>query len=292
MFVSTKNHNAHLFEHNKITDPTATIIIIPGAGMDHRMGLMINLENLYSNFNIFSIDLPGHGFTSGPIQNSIESLSIFCQSVISKLEFKNIILIGHSMGGLVALDISSKINNALTILMNTNYPLEVGGLLLHHAKNDLEQACEFLTKYGVFNLPNTEIKARIFGSLGSGFYKRSGADIQSPYGTKNILEDPQREVNLYNLKKIFNQVCKEILFYDLNACSLYRNQNTDSISGIKFIYGAKDKLARFNPDNELHRNFKEEDFVIMEGTGHFPYFEMPKELSNILENFVTSSYEK
>ena len=292
MFINLENHNAHICVHNSIDSPRATILIIPGAGMDHRLGLMIKMDCLYTTFNFLSIDLPGHGLTSGPSMNSIEELSGFCIDVISKLEIDNLVLVGHSMGGLVALDITSKINNDMTVLMNTSYPLLVGDLLLEHAKNDLEQASEFMTKYGVFNIPEVKLKARTFGSFGAGFYKRTNGDIQTPYGTKNISQDTQREVNLYSLKKIFNQVNKEILFHDLNACSAYRNNNVKDIKNLKFIYGAKDKLARFNPENELHANFDDQDFEIMDDTGHFPYFERPKELSSILEKFIIGNYEK
>jgi len=292
MFINLENHNAHICVHNRIDSPKATILIIPGAGMDHRLGSMIQMEGLYPNFNFLSVDLPGHGLTSGPAKHSIEELSEFCIDVISKLDVDNLVLIGHSMGGLVALDIASKINNDMTVLMNTSYPLLVGGSLLEHAKNDLEQATVFMTKYGIFNIPEVKLKARIFGSLGAGFYGRKKGDIQTPYGTKNISEDPQREVNLYPLKKIFNQTNKEILFHDLNACSAYKNNNIKDIKGLKFIYGAKDKLARFNPENELHANFNDQDFKIMDDTGHFPYFERPEELSSILEKFIVGNYGK
>jgi pimeloyl-ACP methyl ester carboxylesterase len=292
MFINLENHKAHLYVHNELENSSGTILLIPGAGMDYRMGMMINLNNLYSNFNVLSVDLPGHGFTSGPLKYTIEELSDFCISIILNLEIDNLILIGHSMGGLVALDISSKINNNMTILMNTSYPLQVGEQLLQHAKNNLDQAGEFLTKYGTFNIPEVTLKAGVFGSLGASFYNKVNGEIQSPYGTKNISEDPQREVNLYPLKKIFNQIQKEILFHDLKACSVYKNNNVKNIKGLKFIYGGRDKLARFNPDNELHANFNDEDSKIMDDTGHFPYFERPKELSSILEKFIIGNYEK
>ena len=256
--------------------------------MDHRLGQMIDLESLYSEYNVLSIDLPGHGLTSGKWLESIEQMSDLCIDVISKLKINNLIVIGHSMGGLVGIDVSSKIKNSLTVLMNTSYPLMVGGGLLDYSKGDLDQASEFLTKYGVYNVPKTEVKSRFFGLMGAGFYAKQKGVINSPYGTKNITENPEREIDLYPLKKIFNQTQKEILSIDLKACGKYVNKNIDQLEGLKFIYGEKDKLARFNPDNEILKNFNEEDIYIMENTGHFPYFERPKDLSNILKGFIPS----
>ena len=38
MFIELKNHKAHIFNHNEFDDSKQSIILIPGAGMDHRMG--------------------------------------------------------------------------------------------------------------------------------------------------------------------------------------------------------------------------------------------------------------
>ena len=66
MFIELKNHKAHIFNHNEFDDSKQSIILIPGAGMDHRMGKLFNFSNLINKYNILSIDLPGHGYTSGP----------------------------------------------------------------------------------------------------------------------------------------------------------------------------------------------------------------------------------
>ena len=84
----------------------------------------------------------------------------------------NPIIIGHSWGGLIALDLSTKINADMTICMNIAYPFLVGEMLLDFAKGNLDQAVEFLTKYGVYKFPDVEIKSQGFGVKGSGFYGR------------------------------------------------------------------------------------------------------------------------
>lgn len=162
MFVKLQNHNVHLFEHNSLESSKDTILIIPGAGMDHRLGQMIDLESLYSKYSIINRSSRSW-FNIRNWLESIEQMSDLCIDVISKLKINNLIVIGHSMGGLVGIDISSKIKNSLTVLMNTSYPLMVGGGLLDYAKGDLDQASEFLTKYGVYNVPKTEVKSRFLG---------------------------------------------------------------------------------------------------------------------------------
>ena len=290
MFVQLKNYKAHIFEHNKIENSESTIFIIPGAGMDHRIGSMMKLDALHSRFNIYSIDLPGHGFTSGDILHSVEEMSEFCIELFNEMGITNHILVGHSMGGLIGIETSLRLNSDLLVLMNTSYPLMVGEILLKHAKGNLDQASEFFTKYGVVTVPKTEVKAKTFGAMGSGFYGRTKGTIKSPYGTKNIESDPQREIDVYPLKRLFNQTQKEILSHDLKACSVYKTEKLAELKNTKFIYGGKDKLARFDPENKIHLDVNENDIRIMDETGHFPYFERPNDLSKIMEEFITNTY--
>lgn len=290
MFIQLKNHKAHIYEHNKSEDLSSNIFIIHGAGMDHRISSMIDLSMFNTSHNIYSIDLPGHGFTSGEILHTVEDMASYVIEIINEMDAVNNIFIGHSMGGLVAIELNLRVNSELTILMNTNYPLLVGEILLQHAKGNLDQASEFFTKYGVYNVPPTKVKAKTFGSLGSGFYGRGKGTIQSPYGTKNIESDPQREIDVYPLKKLFNQTQKEILSYDLKTCSLYKTNKLKDLKNLKFIYGGKDKLARYSEDSQIHEYFDTDTVYMMEDTGHFPYFERPLELSKVLEKIISSIY--
>ena len=153
------------------------------------------------------------------------------------IELNNPIFVGHSWGGLVALDLSLKVSNSMTICMNIAYPFLVGDLLLEHAKGNLDQAVEFLTKYGVYKFPEIEIKTQGFGVKGSGFYGRSKGQIKSPYGTKVVEADPEREIKLYPLKRLFNQTQKEISSIDLKSCNKFRLEKNqlNNLSNIKYI---------------------------------------------------------
>ena len=171
--IKFKNHRANIFEKNPFDVNKTSIIFVIGAGMDHRIILMFNLENLYNQFNILGIDLPGHGYTSGPIVDSIRDHTHFCIDVFNEIGIKKPIVIGHSWGGLVALDLATEFENEMTICMNIAYPFLVGDMLLDYAKGNLDQAVEFLMKYGIYKFPKTEIKTKGFGTMGSGFYGRS-----------------------------------------------------------------------------------------------------------------------
>ncbi len=259
--------------------------------MDHRIISMFNLEDLYDQFNILGIDLPGHGYTSGPIVDSIRDHTHFCIDVFNEIGIKKPIVIGHSWGVLVALDLSTEFQNKMTICMNIAYPFLVGDMLLDFAKGNLDQAVEFLMKYGIHKFPETEIKTKGFGTMGSGFYGRSKGQIKSPYGTKVVEDDPEREIKLYPLKRLFNQSEKEISSIDLKSCNVFRLSKDQilKLQNVKYIFSEKDKLARFNPDNELLQNIDhDKDIVHLEDVGHFPFFEDRKLISDTLVGIIKS----
>jgi len=285
MFIQLKDHKAHVFVNNVIDSSKDTIVFIPGAGMDHRTLSMFKLDSIKEEFNIVAIDLPGHGYTAGPLIHDVEGHTKFCIDLLNHMELKNPIFAGHSWGGLIALDLSLKVKNRMTLCMNIAYPFLVGEMLLDHAKGNLDQAVEFLTKYGVYKFPEIEIKSQGFGVKGSGFYGRSKGEIKSPYGTKTVESDPEREIKLYPLKRLFNQAQKEISSIDLKSCNKYRlnEEQIKKLNNVKYIFCDKDKLARYNPENALLSSLEiDKNIFILNETGHFPFFEDPEQLESIL----------
>jgi hypothetical protein len=162
-------------------------------------------------------------------------------------------------------------------------------MLLDVAKGNLDQAVEFLTKYGVYKFPDVEIKTQGFGVKGSGFYGRAKGEIKSPYGTKVVEADPQREIKLYPLKRLFNQTQKEISSIDLKSCNKFRlgNKQIANLSNVKYIFCDKDKLARYNAENEIICKLElGSDIFILNETGHFPFYEDPEQLEEVLNKIL------
>jgi non-heme chloroperoxidase len=75
--------------------------------------------NFFKNqFTVISPTLRGHdGKNNFERPMSIEQLSNDCVSILNKNNFEKVILIGHSMGTRIAIDIANKINNAKGIIL-------------------------------------------------------------------------------------------------------------------------------------------------------------------------------
>ena len=84
------------------------------------------------------------------------------------------------------------------------------------------------------------------------FKIKADGKIISPYGSKEV-SDPDREVALFSLKKLFNQVSKDILSIDMNACMNYRmdENNIKAIKNINILIGEMDKLVSEKKIDEM-----------------------------------------
>ena len=212
--------------------------------------------------------------------------------VLKELNLNNLHLCGHSMGGLVCMSLASlnrKIFKSVS-LFNCQYPLFVGSALLDGSSRNLDGAADFLTKYGIYKMPSIEKPKKAFGIKGSSFYKKTNGKVITPYGFKDI-DNPEREIALYDLKKLFNQVSKDILAIDMNACMEFRMDIKDinKLKDINIIVGEMDKLVSPKKIDEMISMFGGAELKKMEGVAHFPFFEDPKVLNRTLED-VFSTY--
>ena len=291
MFLKTDSGTAYIHNFDSLDSEKEIVLFIPGAGMDHRVADLISPNPKIFN-KVLSIDLPGHGGSTPTGAKSIQEYASFISNCIKEIDISGIHLCGHSMGGLVAMELAasdSKLFKSVA-LFNCQYPLFVGSALLDGSSRNLDGAADFLTKYGIHKLPKIEKPKKTFGSMGSSFYKKTDGKVMSPYGSKEI-SDPNREVALFGLKKLFNQVSKDILSIDMNACMNYRMDDSDikSIENINILIGEMDKLVSEKKIDEMITLFGSAQLKKMEGVAHFPFFEDPKVLNNTLEE-VFSTY--
>jgi len=291
MFLKTNSGTAYIHNFDSLDSEKEIVLFIPGAGMDHRVADLISPNPKIFN-KVLSIDLPGHGGSTPTGAKSIQEYASFISNCIKEIDISGIHLCGHSMGGLVAMELAasdSKLFKSVA-LFNCQYPLFVGSALLDGSSRNLDGAADFLTKYGIHKLPKIEKPKKTFGSMGSSFYKKTDGKVMSPYGSKEI-SDPNREVALFDLKKLFNQVSKDILSIDMNACMNYRMDDSDikSIENINILIGEMDKLVSEKKIDEMITLFGSAQLKKMEGVAHFPFFEDPEVLNNTLEE-VFSTY--
>jgi pimeloyl-ACP methyl ester carboxylesterase len=240
--------NSETYFHNfeSIDQDKKTILFIAGAGMDHRLVRAIRLSDSEYNKPLI-IDLPGHGESRGSSSNSIESYSQFLMNALKAFDLKDLSLCGHSMGGLIALDmiLNHRFTAKEVILVNSIYPTRVADALLAKAKAGNGDAANFIIKYGL--------------------YRRL-------LGMRNAFSEADDLVMLDDL-----DAC--------NSYELDLNILKNSGIPISIILGTKDKLVD-SKAVEHFTDIVPSHTYTMDEVGHFSFFEDPVELSRIISEIV------
>jgi len=240
------NLSSYFHNFESIDKKKKSILFIAGAGMDHRLIRSIKLPDSEYNRPLI-IDLPGHGFTQGSSNNNIETYSNFLIDSLKAHDLKELSICGHSMGGLVALDMVTRHSYKAKslILVNSIYPTRVADALLAKAKAGNGPAADFIIKYGL--------------------YKRL-------LGIKNAFSEKEDLVMLDDLEACNN--------YQLDLTELKNLELPISI-----ILGSKDKLVDLKAV-ESFANVVPSKIHTIDEVGHFPFFEDPVELSKLISSLV------
>jgi pimeloyl-ACP methyl ester carboxylesterase len=238
--------STHFHNFESIDKTKKSILFIAGAGMDHRLVRSIKLSDSDYNKPLI-IDLPGHGLTKGSSSNCIETYSKFLIDSLIAHDLTEISICGHSMGGLVALDMVTRQSYKATslILVNSIYPTRVADALLAKAKAGNGPAADFIIKYGL--------------------YKRL-------LGIKNAFSEKEDTVMLDDLEACNN--------YQLDLSELKNLELPISI-----ILGSKDKLVDLKAVDSF-TNVVPSKIHTIDEVGHFPFFEDPGELSKLISSLV------
>lgn len=135
-FFTTVDNVRIFYRHNTFDKTIASLILIHGLG--EHSGRYSNFFNRFSNqFNVFAIDLRGHG-RSGGKRGHILSFSEYLSDIKYFIEYvrnlsnnKKIYLVGHSMGGLISVryaecfptDINGLIISSPLLRMRVHVPI-------------------------------------------------------------------------------------------------------------------------------------------------------------------------
>ena len=100
------------FDENK-----QTVILLHGSGQSHVVWSLTDQYLTDLGYNVFGIDMPGHGNSEGKSLKTIEDLAEWLEKLINKIGIRDLILLGHSQGCLVALEYIYKLyqNHKMTL---------------------------------------------------------------------------------------------------------------------------------------------------------------------------------
>ena len=222
MIFQLENKNIHASDSGQGIDINKdTIVFLHGSGLSHIVWSLAEQFFSSKNYNVLSIDLPGHGNSDGPCLDSIEKIADWMEKVFDKLKLKNLILVGHSQGCLEILEYSSRYKERLKklVFVGGSNKMPVHPDLIELAQSGHSDAVKLMMKWGY-----------------EGSKKFIGGNP-----VEKIIQSP-RDIS-------------EILAVDLNACNNYSN-GSEAAKVIDLpsmlIFGELDKMVNLEAVSYTH----------------------------------------
>lgn len=158
MKLTVHGKSAFAYTGTRVFNPAQrTAVFIHGAANDHSVWALQSRYFAWHGWNVIAVDLPGHGQSEGPLCASIEALADWVATFLDAAEVKAVVLIGHSMGSLTALELSGRRPDLVSklALVGSAVPMAVGDVLLDAALNDEEKARRMIVDWSF--APNSQL---------------------------------------------------------------------------------------------------------------------------------------
>ena len=129
--------------------PPRTVVHLHGAGDCATVWSAVSAGLAEQGIPTAFLDLPMHGRNSSPQPDSIEGYADWVEITMDELDLGDVVLSGHSMGSLIALEVASRGNRRVSrlVLGSIGSPMHVTRKLLEDASNDVESACSFMATW-------------------------------------------------------------------------------------------------------------------------------------------------
>jgi len=250
------NNEVFSVDTGKNFDPKKhSIILLHGSGQSHVVWSLTTQFLSDQNYNVFTLDFPGHGNSEGDSLKTIEEMAEWLEKVIIKIGINNLTLAGHSQGCLVALEYANKFPEKIKniIFIAGSYEIPVNESLINLAHSGDMESLNLMMKWGYGNS-----KQFIGGNP---------------------------------LQKILNSSREviEVLSVDLKACNNYKN-GLNAVKKIKcptfFIFGESDKMIKLEKGKKFSGLLPGSKVHVIKDCGHMIILEKAFEMREKIVEFL------
>ncbi len=232
--------------------PQPPVILIHGAAMDHSVWAMHTRYFMHVRRSVLALDLPAHGRSEGDPLDSIEAMAAWVSRCLDEFDIDEIAVAGHSMGALVALELSASSGDRVDrlALLGASAPMRVSDQLLEAARDDRPEARDMMMLWG------HAFSAQLGGNPVAGIHIMNTAT------------------------RLLERARPGVLFNDLNACNSYEC-GAESASKIAakttLICGAEDKMTPHRAGRELAGFIPDCAVEVVSECGHILMSEQPEQ---------------
>ena len=247
-------------------DEGAGQVILCLHALGHSSKDFTSLYNLpLEKYRVIALDFPGQGHSSS---SSLPASSILYYSIANKfiqlLELKNIIIVGNSIGGAVAIRIAGSNPNVKLLSLSNPAGLDKRGLI---APLFLNFMIHFFQR-GVKNKPSFQRQFELY-------YK-------NVLITDSALERKNEIINdAYLLAPLLVQGWTSFKLKEEDLRPIIKHISCP----VLFTWAMKDKFVQFGRNKKAISEFKKQN-LIKYPIGHTPYIELPERFNNDLISFI------
>jgi pimeloyl-ACP methyl ester carboxylesterase len=236
------------------------VVFVHGAGCDHTVWQLQSRWFAWHGYAVLAVDLPGHGRSEGPGLQSIGDMRSWIGDLLDAAELEGADLIGHSMGGAIAVEAAAALPKRVTrlALLGTAASIPVHKDLLAAARDEPERAYRIMTGWA----HGTE--AKIGGHPAPGLWMSGGT------------------------LALLARNAPGILYSDLAACAEWHT-GTEAAAKVQcpalIVVAANDIMVPAKSGRILAELVRDSRTVTIERCGHMLPVEAPDQTLNALIAF-------
>ena len=261
MYISLNDTPIYIATGGKSFDNSLpTVVFLPGSGLDHRTWALQTRWFAFHGYSVLAPDFPAHSLSAGSALTSIEAMADWLRQLLDHLEVRQCSLVGHSQGGLVALEMAANQPERVRSisLIGTAAAIPVNEQLLALAENNQPAAVDAMLSWG-------------FGEAYQ--FGRSHVPGQAPIGIGHRI------------------MCDNPLHADLLACQNYQHgeQAAQKINApAQLILAQRDRMTPAKAGRALAKQLPNlTRLTELEKVGHMLPIEAPEQCLAELKQFIS-----
>jgi pimeloyl-ACP methyl ester carboxylesterase len=227
------------------------IVFVHGSGGAHTLW-EAQYKALQGEFNVASIDLPGHGLSGGKGEREVMRYVEWVKKAIGALGLRGPVLVGHSLGAAISLNFAIREGYLLSAIVPVGggVKMPVNPMILEKIHTDLPSVIAMVVKFAI---------------------AKANRDVVGPYLREGLEKgDP------------------DAFYGDLYACD--RMDITAQVGSIDIpvlvICGDEDKMTPPDLSRFIVSAVPGAKLALIEGAGHYVMREKPGEFNQVLADFV------
>ena len=245
-----------------------TIVLVHGFGANKDNWTRLARE-LTEDFNIYAIDLPGHGDSSKALDLGyrFEDQVAHLSEILAALGIEQAHMMGNSMGG------------AITALYAATYPDQIQSAVLFDPAGIFEHDSELVGLVMEGDNPLIPAKEGDFRRLVDFALEKKPF---VPWPIYDVMEE----------KAIANREINQVIFAAIRDTGYepdFRNAITRIDAPVLIIWGKEDRVINYRNADVFIEQIPDARKVLLEGVGHAPMVEVPEESAQLFREFLAET---